>query len=207
MSSSDNPHIRQILDVLEREPTVSQRSLASRVGIALGLTNLLLKRLVIKGWVRVVRVRPNRVRYLLTPAGIAEKARMSRAYLQYSIHFYADARDRIRETFAALSLQLPLGAAAGGACKRIVFYGTGEVAEIGYVCLQETDLELVAVIDDSGRQRFFNVPVRVPAELKTDGLEGAQFDRLVVMSLDGNAERIRAALTQTGFPDEKTFWI
>jgi DNA-binding MarR family transcriptional regulator len=206
VSSSDHPHIRQILDVLERDPSVSQRSLASRLGIALGLTNLLLKRLVIKGWVRVVRVRPNRVRYLLTPTGIAEKARMSRAYLQYSIHFYADARDRIRETFAALSLQLP-PPDAGATRKRIVFYGTGEVAEIGYVCLQETDLELVAVIDDSGRQRFFNVPVHSSGELSAGGLGGAAFDRLVVMSFDGDGDQIRTALARTGFPEDKTFWI
>jgi DNA-binding MarR family transcriptional regulator len=207
VTSPNNPHIRQILDVIEREPTVSQRSLASRVGIALGLTNLLLKRLVIKGWVRVVRVRRNRVRYLLTPTGIAEKARMSRAYLQYSIHFYADARDRIRETFATLSRQLATSENGDGTRKRIVFYGAGEVAEIGFVCLQETDLDLVAVIDDSGRKRFFNVPVRSHAELRSDGLEGAPFDRLVVMSLDGEAEGIRAALARTGFPEEKTFWI
>jgi len=208
LAPRENQHIREILDVLEREPTVSQRSLASRVGIALGLTNLLLKRLVVKGWVRMVRVRPNRVRYLLTPAGIAEKARMSRLYLQYSIHFYAEARDRIRESFAALSSQLPTngdGDARGR--KRIVFFGTSEVAEIGYVCLQETDLDLVGVIDDRGRRRFFNVPVHSQADLTAEGLGGTPFDRLVVMSLDGTADAIRAALARAGFPEQKTFWI
>lgn len=206
VSSRDNQHLREILDVLERDPTVSQRSLASRVGIALGLTNLLLKRLVVKGWVRVVRVRPNRMRYLLTPAGIAEKARMSRSYLEYSIQFYAEARDRIRESFAALSSQLPANGDHRG-CKRIVFFGTSEVAEIGYVCLQETDLDLVGVIDDRGRRRFFNVPVYSEAELTADGLNGTPFDRLVVMSLDGAADAIRAALARAGFPEQKTFWI
>ena len=42
------------------------------MGIALGLINLLVRRLVRKGWVRIIRIKPNRVRYLLTPVGIAE---------------------------------------------------------------------------------------------------------------------------------------
>src|SRR5579862_343661 len=138
MSQRENPHLRELLDVIESDPGVSQRSLASRLGIALGLANLLLKRVVVKGWVKTVRISPNRVRYLLTPTGIAEKARMSRAYLQYSVRFYGYARDRIRESFAALSAQWP--DARSEESKPIVFFGTSEVAEIGYVCLQETDL-------------------------------------------------------------------
>jgi DNA-binding MarR family transcriptional regulator len=200
-------HIREILESLERDPSVSQRSLASRVGIALGLTNLLLKRLVVKGWVRVVHVRPNRVRYLLTPTGIAEKARMSRSYLQYSIRFYADARDRIRDSFATLSSELESEGENHSSPKRIVFYGTNEVAEIGYVCLQETNLELVGAIDDRGRRRFFNVPVHSESELTAEGINGTSFDRLVVMALDGGAAEIRQALVRTGFPEHKTFWI
>ena len=200
----DNQHFREILDVLEQDPTVSQRSLAGRLGIALGLANLLIKRLVVKGWVRVVHVRPNRVRYLLTPAGIAEKARMSRAYLQYSVRFYAEARDRIRESFAALSSQWPDDGT--GERKAIAFYGTSELAEIGYICLQETDLELVGVIDDRGRRRFFGVPVHSEADLREDGIEGRPFDRLVVMSFT-DAGAIRRALGGTGFPEQKIFWI
>jgi DNA-binding MarR family transcriptional regulator len=63
----------------ESDNRVSQRSLAKVLGIAIGLTSLIVKRLVRKGWVRVIHIKPNRVRYLITPAGIAEKTRMSRA--------------------------------------------------------------------------------------------------------------------------------
>ena len=65
-------HSRRILDAFESDQGVSQRSLARQLGIALGPTNLLIKCLVRKGWVRVVHIKPNRVRYLVTPAGIAE---------------------------------------------------------------------------------------------------------------------------------------
>jgi DNA-binding MarR family transcriptional regulator len=200
----DDQHVREILDVLAHDPTVSQRSLASRVGIALGLANLLMKRLVVKGFVRVVHVRPNRVRYLLTPAGIAEKARMSRTYLQYSVRFYAEARDRIRESFALLSSQWPGGSDVRE--KPVVFYGTSELAEIGYICLQETDLDLIAVIDDRGRRRFFGVPVYTEADLRGDGISGRPFGQLVVMSFT-EADAIRKTLNGSGFPEQKIFWI
>src|SRR5207249_1951942 len=105
------------------------------------------KRLVAKGWVCVVRVRRNRVRYLLTPAGVAEKVRMANTYLQHSMRFYIEARNRMRNSFAAVSSSCSTGETGGGS-KRIVFFGTSELAEIGYICLQETDLQLVGVIDD-----------------------------------------------------------
>lgn len=203
-SYPEDRHVREILDVLARDSTVSQRSLASRVGIALGLANLLMKRLVVKGFVRVVHVRPNRVRYLLTPAGLAEKARMSRTYLQYSVRFYAEARDRIRESFAVLSSQWPGGGEVRE--KPIVFYGTSELAEIGSICLQETDLDLIAVIDDRGRRRFFGVPVYTEADLRVDGISGRPFGRLVVMSFT-EADAIRRTLNGSGLPEQRIFWI
>jgi hypothetical protein len=177
---------------------MSQRSLARRLGIALGLTNLLIRRVVRKGWVRMIQIQPNRVRYLLTPAGLVEKARMSRDSLKYSVRFYADARERIREQFAQLSAEWQVD---GSVEKRIVFFGTGEVAEIGYVCLQETDLRLVGAVDNHGRRRFFDVPLMTTADLATTA-----FDRLVVMSFE-TSESINNELQSCGYPLDRVFWV
>jgi DNA-binding MarR family transcriptional regulator len=207
--TSHDQFTHRILTEIEADNRVSQRSLSSDLGIALGLTNLLVRRLVHKGWVRIVRMKPNRVRYLLTPAGIAEKARMSRVALQNSIRFYVDARDRIRERFATLSKALPgdgHGFDDGPVAKRIVFFGSGEVAEVGYVCLQGTDLHLVAVIDDQGRERFFDVPVYDPALLHATDINGRPFGRLVVMSF-GETDKIRAQLEALAIPPGRVFWI
>jgi len=104
LPDSHGRQIRGILLEIEANDLVSQRHLSQRLGIALGLTNLLLRRIVAKGWIKVVHIRPNRVRYLLTPAGIAAKARLTREYLASTLSFYADARERIRERFAELSV-------------------------------------------------------------------------------------------------------
>jgi DNA-binding MarR family transcriptional regulator len=192
---------RAILDEIETNDGVSQRHLATRLGMALGLSNLLVRRIVAKGWVKVVQIRPNRVRYLLTPAGIAAKARLTREYLASSLTFYADARERIRERFAELSGELD----AAGGTKRIVFLGAGEVAEIGYVSLQETDLELVGVVDSVRTKPFFGLPVQPPDRLTAERLGGQPFDRLVVMSFE--TRKTRASLDRLELTPERVFWI
>ena len=204
--ASHDQHTHKLLAAIEADQHQSQRSLARSLGIALGLTNLLLRRFVRKGWVRMIQIRPNRVRYLLTPTGIAEKTRMSRDSLQYSVRFYADARNRIREQFVQIGCNgKPDGGRASGE-QRIAFLGAGEVAEIGYVCLQETDLQLIGVIGDTGRARFFNVPIYPFDELRGQCLGGEPFDWLVVMSFD-DRERTAATLTAADVPLDRVHWL
>jgi DNA-binding MarR family transcriptional regulator len=203
MVTSHGQFTHRILTEIEADNRLSQRSLSRDMGIALGLINLLVRRLVHKGWVRIIQIKPNRVRYLLTPTGMAEKARMSRAALQNSIRFYVDARDRIHERFATLSRELP---GDGPAAKRIVFYGAGEVAEVGYVCLHGTGLQLVGVVDDQGWERFFDVPVYDPALLHATDINGSPFGRLAVMSF-GETDKIRAQLEALAIPPDRIFWI
>lgn len=197
-------HSLKILDAFESNHDVSQRSLANNLGIALGLTNLLVKRLVRKGWVQVSNIKPNRVRYLITPTGIAEKTRLSREYFDSSLHFYRKTRSRIQEQFATLSHEWPTNGMTTQ--KRVVFYGAGEVAEIGYVCLPETDLQLVGVVDPGGASRFFNLSVSAPAALDGLSLNGESFGRLVVMSF-GNPESLRAEMQALSVPHECVFWL
>ena len=204
--ASHDQHTHKLLAAIEADQHQSQRSLARSLGIALGLTNLLLRRLVRKGWVRMIHIKPNRVRYLLTPTGIAEKARMSRDSLQYSVRFYADARSRIRDQFAKLGSNGTQDAVAAGGGRRIVFFGAGEVAEIGYVCLQETELDLIGVIGDTRRARFFNVPIYPLTELRGQQLAGELFDWLLVMSFD-DRERTAATLQAADVPLERVHWL
>ena len=195
-------YAHQLLAAIEADQHLSQRSLARSLGIALGLTNLLLRRLVRKGWVRMIHIRPNRVRYLLTPAGIAEKARLSRDSLQYSVRFYVDARNRMRDQFAKLQSD----GRGGRRRSRIVFLGAGEVAEIGYVCLQETELQLIGVIGDTCRPHFFNVPIYPLAELRQQQLGGEPFDWLLVMLFD-DRERTVATLSAADVPLDRVHWL
>ena len=194
----------QLLVQIEGGQHVSQRSLSTSLGIALGLTNLLVRSLVKKGWVRATRIRPNRVSYLLTPAGIAEKARLSRLYLQNSVQFYSEARDRIGKSLALLSNEWPSDGSAPQ--KRVVFYGAGEVAEIAYICMQATDLELVAVIAESRTQSFFGRPVYSGADLREGFVGETQFERIVVASFEEH-NAVRCELEKFGVSEGRVCWL
>jgi len=206
-SAVHDEYAHQIMSEIEAGHPISQRSLASSLGIALGMTNLLLRRLVRKGWVRVSHIRPNRVSYFLTPTGMAEKARMSRAYFRASVQYYASARDRIRASFEELSREWP--AATAGTTpkgKQIMFLGTGEVAEIAFVCLQETDLELIGVVDFQARARFFSVPVYPAVPIDTALRDVLARERPVLVAFS-DAEPVQTFLTTAAVAPEQVFRI
>ena len=86
----------RLLEAVEQDSRVTQRSLATQLGIALGLTNIYLKRLVRKGYIKCVNVQSNRITYLITPRGIAEKARLTYEFMDYSLHLYGEVRQHLR---------------------------------------------------------------------------------------------------------------
>jgi Winged helix-turn-helix DNA-binding len=200
--ASRQEYARRLLTEVETGNGTSQRTLARRAGMALGLTNVVLKALVRSGWVRVVHV-DGGVRYVITPQGAAEKSRMATAYFARSTRGYAEARDRVRERLSGLSRAWD----AGTGPKRVAFYGAAEEAEIGHVCLQETDLVVTAVFDGNGRRHFFGEPVR-PLEWLARPESWTDFDVLVIMSFEDRIRReAELRLRDAGFPPERVFWM
>jgi len=85
----------QLLNEVERNAAVTQRSLARNLGVAVGLANLYLKRLVRKGHIKITTIPKHRIKYLLTPRGMAEKSRLTYLYMQYSLSYYRKMRERL----------------------------------------------------------------------------------------------------------------
>jgi len=137
----DNLQLRtlRLLEVLERNQILSQRELAQKLDVSLGLVNSFIRRLAQKGYFKITTIPQNRVKYILTPKGIAEKSKLTYQYIQYSYSFYKEARFKLKRVFDELSRQH---------VEKVIFYGIGNFAEIAYFSLMETDIELVAVVDD-----------------------------------------------------------
>ncbi len=163
-----------LLTELERDGAVTQRSLAIKLGVALGLTNLYLKRLARKGYVKVTTIPSHRIRYLLTPQGFAEKSRLTYLYMQYSLSHYRDMRARLRDVLSRVTV-------AGG--RRIVIFGTSEFAEMAYLSLREMDMELVGFVSDGTAGTFLSYPVSHPSVLRE-----WEFDAVVLADLDRSHE-------------------
>ena len=141
----------ELLAAVEERPDLSQRSLAQRVGVALGLTNAYLKRAMGKGLIKVRQAPARRYLYYLTPQGFAEKARLTREFLADSFHFFRRARAECDEHFAR---------AAAQGWRRVLVVGVSELAEIATLAAREHEVTLVAVVDPGrNTERFAGMPV------------------------------------------------
>lgn len=193
------PHERyqwRILDELETGAAVSQRALSARLGIALGLTNQLLKELVSRRLLRSNRV-GLRVKYEITRAGVSHHQRIARQHMHEVMRAYAVARMRIEQRLAALASKWP----ANGP-RRVAVYDDGEgVSEIGCMCLRKGGFDIVGVIADDARSSGVSW-----SELSGRQLQGESFDRLIVMSFRP-AGPIRASLRRRGVPGALVFWV
>jgi DNA-binding Lrp family transcriptional regulator len=179
----------KLLEAVEEDSRVTQRTLATKLGIALGLTNIYLKRLVRKGYIKCVNVQSNRISYLITPRGIVEKARLTYQFLDYSLHLYGEVRQHLRGVLQEC-------AAAG---RRVAIYGRGEAAELAYLSLKESGLEPVAIFDGDGGQEFLGMPVR-PVREHADVI----YDLMIVATLERPEPQL-ALLVSLGVAREKLF--
>ena len=88
----------EILELLDNEDVISQREIAKRTGFSLGSVNLIIKQCVKKGFVKIEKLDAKRLRYILTPKGLNEKARKTVDYVKriYSVvHRISNKLDKI----------------------------------------------------------------------------------------------------------------
>jgi DNA-binding MarR family transcriptional regulator len=183
----------EILTAIGEGRPLTQRALAQRLGVALGLTNLYLKRLAGKGLIKITEFprKPyarKRLRYIVTPKGLLEKSRLTYEYMSYSLGIYRRTRETLRDA---------LGHLDGHGLKRIAFYRTGEAAELAYVTLKEFGLEPLAVFDREAGGIFLGLPVRPVAEAAD-----VELDAIIVATFERPEPDI-AELTRLGLPREK----
>jgi DNA-binding MarR family transcriptional regulator len=86
-----------LLEQIEYNPDVNQATLAAQLGVAVGTVNWHLKRLVAKGYVKVKRAQRHKLRYIITPEGIALRAHLTVHYIETSMNLYRRTRNRVRE--------------------------------------------------------------------------------------------------------------
>lgn len=151
-----------VLDAVHANASVTQRSVAQDVGIALGLANAYLKRCVRKGLIKVQQMPPNRYAYYLTPKGFSEKARLSAEYLSSSFNFFRRAKDQCED---ALNRAKTLG------WRRVGLVGWSELGEIAALCNIQGDLELVVVQPDAAMHEKY-AGLAAVGESALDGLDG-----------------------------------
>lgn len=174
--ASEDEIVLGVLDVVERDPAVTQRSVAQELGIALGLANSYVRRCVHKGYIKVSQAPTRRYAYYLTPKGFAEKSRLTASYLAHSFSFFRRARMQCDELLA--------GIARDGA-RNVALLGEGDLADIVRLISGNYGIKVLPAVDGNGNAEEM-VRRAGPA------------DHYVITSLDRSHELYAAALRAHG---------
>jgi DNA-binding MarR family transcriptional regulator len=170
-------HILRLMGEIDRNGNYTQRELSRRLNLSLGLVNTFLKRLVSKGYFKVKTMPRNRVKYFLTPEGLARKSKLTVQYLQYSVNFYRDIKKLLINKYKEMEKNR---------VNSVLFYGAGEVAELAYLYLQLTNIRLAGVIDDKmSGSNFFGLTIAGP-----DHINQIEWDMVLLTRLEDTEEDI-----------------
>ncbi len=160
----------KILEHIEKNPSITQRDLSSKLGIALGLTNTYIKRLYKKGYIKIRNLTGKKIIYVFTLKGFAEKARLTLNYMARSFNYFKEIKARIEETY---SLMIASG------IKEIILWGDDELAEFCYITSKGLPIKIVAGISLNGRRNFHELPF-----YQKDQINSLNFDAILVATFD-----------------------
>jgi DNA-binding MarR family transcriptional regulator len=141
-TQTDSSHDLSLLENIERDPDVTQADLATQLGVAVGTINWHLKRLVEKGYVKVKRAERRKLKYIITPEGLALRARLMVDYVEQQFNMYRRVRQKVKD--AAIQLR-------GEGVERVRLLDEGDVADICRLTCIEQGLEIV---DDASLPTF-----------------------------------------------------
>ncbi len=160
-----------ILDALHKERVPTQRALADELGIALGLVNSYIKRLYNKGFLKAKNMPRNRIKYIITPKGFAEKAKITYRYMQYSVTYYKTLRQKIENIYHSM---------IKSGIKNILLWGDGEIAEICYISTRGIPVKIIGIVKlDKTAGDFFGLHV-----YKKEDIKNILFDAILLSSFN-----------------------
>lgn len=149
-------HDLGILEKIESDPDATQATIARHLNVAVGTVNWHLKRLAEKGYVKIQRCEKRKLKYIITPEGIALRARLTLDYIQSSFELYRLIRERM---FAVLEC------CARDSYSEIYIDGGGDVRDIcRLTCMErniavaETDSLDIPTVRIMGLKLFYLTP-------------------------------------------------
>ena len=118
-----------LLEHIESNPDVTQASLATQLGVAVGTVNWHIKRLIEKGYIKIKRAERKKLRYIITPEGIALRTLLTVDYIEQQFLLYRNTRQRVREHLEQIK---------NAGYEEVSILGAGDVADICRLsCLEQ----------------------------------------------------------------------
>jgi len=130
-TSEINQRDLRVIEEVSRDRNLTQRKMSHRLGLSLGTTNLILKKLTSKGYIKMRQLNRRKIQYILTPKGFAEKVKKSYRFFLKTIHSLKMMERKIQE--------LVLTEYQKGKTHFIIF-GDGELADIIEMSLRNLNI-------------------------------------------------------------------
>jgi DNA-binding MarR family transcriptional regulator len=126
----------QILEHIESNPDSTQSSLAEHLGVAVGTVNFVVRRMIDKGYIQVKRLERKRLKYMLTPQGIAIRAKLAMISIEYSMRLYRETRAEAKRLINKVRQK---------GFDEIAIRGEGELAEVVRLTCLEMGVDVVSL--------------------------------------------------------------
>lgn len=130
-----------ILDMIEKNPNITQRAICKEIGIAVSMVNDYLEQYEKKEYISRNHHTSKKVDYIITKKGIDRKKILNLGYLKDAQRLYNIAKENIEMFLKKISDK---------GFKNILLYGAGEVAEMILSVLNDkNELFVLSIIDDN----------------------------------------------------------
>ena len=153
---SENEHTNKVEDIsykelraleeIDQNPELTQRQLSRKMGVALGVGNLLLKNLAKKGYIKVTHLSWKRWIYVVTPKGMTRKLNLTLSYIDSFLGHYRRVKKILKENLDSLTLNKE---------SKVAIIGTGELAELAYLALLDIGVDEIDMYGDEDDKPIF----------------------------------------------------
>ncbi|MGB2783804.1 MAG: winged helix-turn-helix transcriptional regulator [Atribacterota bacterium] len=172
------PERKQLETLLEikQNPSLTQRSLAHRLNISLGLTNAILQNLIHRGWIKAKKMTGRKILYLITPQGIARATNLVYARFRETQNYYQYTKELLTSYLTHLFTK---------GKRKAAIYGTSQLAEIAYLSLLDSPLIPHSIITDdpsSSKKKFLGHEVLTLSDFSQKISETSNLENLIVLS-------------------------
>ena len=123
-----------MLEHIANDPDINQATLAERLDVAVGTVNWHIKRLISKGYVKAKRAQRKKLRYIITPEGIALRAKLTVHYIENQMRLYRETRQNVKKILTDIR-------AEGYNQVRVI--GDSEIADVCQLTCLEQGFEVV----------------------------------------------------------------
>ena len=184
-----------VMEALAEDEEVTQRELSRRSGLHLKKVNYCLHKLLEKGQVRFQRVMnsPNKRAYLyvLTPAGLQEKSRLTYRFLKVTLGYYNQVEEKLEQCLTEMGR-------AG--VRSVILYGASDAARIVMGLVGGNGIDVIGVVDDGLEAgQFSGVPV-----VRAQDVSRREWDAILVTALD-ELDAVDGQIERLGLPESKVW--